>query len=112
MDVPARSRVVSLTTVPGGRDDGEVVTVGTDGTAKRSPLEDYPVKGRGGKGVKAGPDGVVWCGVAADLHLAGERPQVLRPVEIVEARRSGRGAPLEVPPTGPGVAEVTAPEGS
>jgi DNA gyrase subunit A len=108
MDVPKGSRVVSLTVVPDGTDDGEVVTVGTDGTAKRSPLEDYPVKGRGGKGVKAGPDGLVWCGLAADLHLGGDHPQVVRPVELAEARRAGRGNALEVLPAGPGVAEVSA----
>jgi DNA gyrase subunit A len=108
MDVPAGARVVSLTTVPDGSDDGEVVTIGTDGTAKRSPLEDYPVKGRGGKGVKAGPDGLVWCGVAADLHLGGPTPQQLRPVDVPEARRSARGQALDVLPTGPGVAEMEA----
>jgi DNA gyrase subunit A len=108
MDVPRGASVVSVTTVPGGSDDGEVLTVGTDATAKRSPLEDYPVKGRGGKGVKAGPDGLVWCGVAADLHLGGEAPQQLRPIDVTEARRAGRGTPLEVLPAGPGVAEVEA----
>ncbi|WP_052667068.1 DNA gyrase/topoisomerase IV subunit A [Nitriliruptor alkaliphilus] len=106
LDVPAGAHVVSLTTVPGGTDEGEVLTIGTDGTAKRSPLEDYPVKGRGGKGVKAGPDGLVWCGVAADLHLGGDTPQRLRPVDVAEARRSGRGLTLETPPAGPGAAEV------
>jgi DNA gyrase subunit A len=106
MDVPQGATVVSVTTIAGGRDDGEVLTVGSDGTAKRSPLEDYPLKGRGGKGVKAGPDGLVWCGVAGDLHLAGETPQLVRPVDVAEARRSGRGIPLEFPPAGPGAVEV------
>jgi hypothetical protein len=106
MDVPRGARVVSLTVVTGGADDGEVVTIGTDGTAKRSPLADYPVKGRGGKGVKAGPDALVWCGVAADLHLSGETPQVLRPVDVAEARRAGRGVPLDVAPATPARAEL------
>jgi DNA gyrase subunit A len=109
MDVPKGARVVSLTVAPAGSDDGEVLTVGADGTAKRAPLADYPLKGRGGKGVKAGPDRLVWCGVAADLHLNGEPPQVLRPVDVVESKRAGRGEPLEVHPTGPGAAEVEVP---
>ncbi|MEX1177187.1 MAG: DNA topoisomerase (ATP-hydrolyzing) [Nitriliruptor sp.] len=109
MDVPKGARVVSVSVVPGGTDDGEVLTVGADGTAKRSPLEDYPVKGRGGKGVKAGPDAVLWCGVAADLHLNGDPPQLVRPVDVAEARRTGRGEALEVPPAGPGAAEIAPP---
>ncbi len=106
MDVPSSAEVVSVTTVVGGSDDGEVLTIGADATAKRTPLEDYPLKGRGGKGVKAGPDELVWCGVATDLHLGGEAPQQLRPVDVVEARRAGRGVPLQVVPARPGVAEV------
>jgi DNA gyrase subunit A len=109
MDVPRGARVVAVTVVRAGSDDAEVLTVGADGTAKRAPLADYPLKGRGGKGVKAGPDRLLWCGVAADLHLNGEPPQVLRPVDVVESKRAGRGEPLEVPPTGPGAAEVEAP---
>ncbi|MEX0835738.1 MAG: DNA gyrase subunit A, partial [Nitriliruptor sp.] len=109
IDVPAGSRVVSVTTIAAGSDDGAVLTVGADGTAKRSPLEDYPVKGRGGKGVKAGPDALLWCGVAVDLHLNGDPPQVLRPVDVAEARRSGRGDALEVPPGGPGAPELELP---
>jgi DNA gyrase subunit A len=105
MAVPAGSRIVALTTVSDGRDDGEVLTIGTDGSAKRSPLEEYPVKGRGGKGVKAGPDRLVWCGVAGDLHLGGENPQVLRPVDVVAAKRTGRGGPLPLAPSAPGTVE-------
>jgi DNA gyrase subunit A len=109
MDVAKGARVVSLTTVPDGSDDGEVLTVGADGTAKRAPLADYPVKGRGGKGVKAGPDRLVWCGVAGDTHLNGDKPQLVRPVDVVESKRAGRGEPLELPPAGPGALEVEAP---
>jgi DNA gyrase subunit A len=106
MAVPAKGRVVALSVVAGGVDDGEVLTIGTDATAKRAPLGEYPVKGRGGKGLKAGPDGLVGCGVAADLHLGGEHPQVLRPVDVTAGRRAGRGAPLPEPAATPATPEV------
>ena len=105
MKVPAGAEVVSATVVPGGSDEGEVATVSADGTVKRTPLAEYPAKGRGGKGVVTGTDALLWCGVARDLHVHGERPQVLRPVDLPEARRAGRGAAVEEPVAGPVVVE-------
>jgi DNA gyrase subunit A len=108
MRVPKGATVVALSVVPGGADDGEVITVGADGTGKRTPLAEYPVKGRGGKGLVTGADKLWWCGVAADLHLGGDDPQVVRPVDLGEARRAGRGAGLPGPAGAPVVAEQAA----
>jgi DNA gyrase subunit A len=105
MKVPAGAEVVAATVAAGGSDEGEVATVAADGTVKRTPLAEYPAKGRGGKGVVTGTDALLWCGVASDLHVHGERPQVLRPVDLPEVRRAGRGTALEEPVAGPVVAE-------
>jgi DNA gyrase subunit A len=107
MNVPKGAAVVALSVVPGGT-DGEVLTVAADGTAKRSPLADYPVKGRGGKGLVTGADALLWCGVASDLHLGGDDPAVVRAVDLAEAKRAGRGLPLDIVPDRPVVAEQTA----
>ena len=109
MKVGDGQRVVALTAVPGGADDGDVVTLGADGTVKRSPLDEYPAKGRGGKGVGTGVDELLWCGVAAALHVGGPQPQVLRPVDLPETRRMGRGTTLQAQPSGPVVAETGGP---
>jgi DNA gyrase subunit A len=105
MNLPEGASIVSLSIAPGGTDDAEVLTLGADGSAKRSPLSDYPVKGRGGKGLLTGTDALLWCGVATDLHLGGEDGAVLRPVDVPESRRAGRGTLLEPPAVGPIVAE-------
>jgi DNA gyrase subunit A len=105
VQVPPGAAVVSLSVVPGGSDDGEVVTIGADGTGKRTPLAEYPVKGRGGKGLVTGAEQLWWCGVAADLHLGGDDPQVVRPADLGEARRAGRAAGLPGPAGAPVVAE-------
>ena len=111
MAVPDGARVVSLSVAPAGRDDLEVLTVAADGTAKRSPLADYPVKGRGGKGLVTGSETLLWCGVASDLHIGGEQPSVVRAVDLVETKRAGRGRVLDEPAGPPVVAEaVVAPE--
>jgi DNA gyrase subunit A len=86
-------------------DEGEVLTVGADATVKRTPLAEYPVKGRGGKGLVTGVDRLLYCGAAVDLHLAGDPPRVLRPVDVPEAKRAGRGTPLEGTVAGPVVGE-------
>ncbi len=105
MDVPAGESVVGLTVVPGGADDGEVATVAADGMAKRSPLADYPVKGRGVKGLQTGADTLLFCGVAGDLHIGGEEPAVVRPVDLPQAKRAAKGRPLGIPVGPPVVVE-------
>ena len=96
MNVPKGASLVSATVVPHGSDDDvEVVTIGTDGEAKRTPAAEYAAKGRGAKGVQAGPDRLAFCGVAGDLHVPTDPPSVVRLVELPEAKRTGRGASLE-----------------
>jgi DNA gyrase subunit A len=109
MNLPKGATIVSVSVAPGGADDAEVVTIAVDGTAKRSPLADYPVKGRGGKGLVTGTDALLWCGVAADLHVHGDEPDVVRPVDLTEARRAGRGSALASSVSGPVVAELEVP---
>jgi DNA gyrase subunit A len=107
MNVPKDAAIVSATILPDGQDaDAEVVTVGADGEAKRTPADEYAPKGRGGKGVQAGPDRLAFCGVTGDLHLPTDPPSVVRLVELPEAKRNGRGAQLDGAVQGHGVAEV------
>jgi DNA gyrase subunit A len=108
MNLTAGAAIVAVSVVAGGRDDLEVVTLAADGTGKRAPAADYPLKGRGGKGQITGTDALLWCGVAADLHVGGDEPGVLRPIDLVESKRAGRGAPVGFPVGRPVVAEVTA----
>jgi hypothetical protein len=63
---------------------------------------EYPVKGRGGKGVQAGtPAGLAWCGLAADLHVpTADGVVVLRPAELEPGRRTGRLHPATAAVTG------------
>ncbi|MBW3620739.1 MAG: DNA topoisomerase 4 subunit A [Actinobacteria bacterium] len=105
MNVPKGAEVVSLSVLPGGTDDAELLTIGADGTVKRAPAGEYAPKGRGGKGVQTGVDALLWCGVAGDVHVGGDPWLVVRPVEIPEARRAGRGSPLDGEVTGPVVRE-------
>jgi DNA gyrase subunit A len=104
--VPRGGHVVALSVAPGGG-TGEVLTLGRDGTAKRTPLEEYPLQGRGGKGVQTGTAHLAWCGAATDLHLqAGEEWTVLRAELVPGGRRAGRGEPVTQPVTGVVVPEL------
>ena len=112
MNVPKGAEIVSATVLPGGSDDLELTTVGADGTVKRTPAAEYSVKGRGGKGLQTGVDRLLFCGRSGDLHVgAADGWLVVRPVEVSEARRTGRGSPLEGEITGPVVLEETASTG-
>ncbi len=106
MNLAKGATVVSATVVPGGSDEGEVATVGRDGSAKRSALSEYAAKGRGGKGVQTGVGDTLYCGIATDLHVHGDRPFVVRPVELPLVKRSTGGQALEEHVRGPVVAEV------
>ena len=100
------STVVGATRVPAGVDENAVVfTLGADGEAKQAPLADYPSKGRGGKGVQAGPDELAWCGLATDLHArAAGTPVVIRHTDAQVGRRTGKGATIADGPVTPPVA--------
>ena len=107
MNVPRGERVVSATVAPGGADDTPVLTVDADGAVKRTALEEYPVKGRGGKGVQTGAGRLAFCGVGGDLHVpaAGE-PVVLDAEKLPAGRRAGRLTAATPPVNGPVVAET------
>jgi DNA gyrase subunit A len=105
MDIPAGEEIVALSVVAGGAVDAEVLTVATDGTGKRAPLDDYPVKGRGVKGLQTGANRLAWCGVATDLHLGGDAAEVVRPVDLPEKRRGHKNEPLGLGQVGHVVAE-------
>jgi len=87
-------RAIALGVVAGGTDDAAatLLSVTAGGTARRFPLSELPLAGRGGKGLKVGEAPLVWCGPSADLHLvAGGEPTVLRSTAVAEGRRTGRG---------------------
>lgn len=63
--------------------------------AKQAPLADYASKGRGGKGVQAGPEPLARCGLATDLHaIANGTPVVIRHTDAVVSKRTGKGATI------------------
>ena len=108
MNVPKGAAIVSVTVVPGGSDDDvELMTVGADGSVKRTVAAEYSPKGRGAKGVQTGVDDLLFCGVAADLHVGGEPWTVVRPVDAPTAGRTSRGTPIDAEVTGPVVPERT-----
>lgn len=94
MTVPTDARIVSLSVAPSGAEDIEVLTLAADGSAKRTPLSEYPPKNRGGKGLQTGAESLRWCGIATDLHLGDERGVVVRVVDLEAGRRAGRGTTL------------------
>jgi DNA gyrase subunit A len=104
--VPAGERCVALSAVAVGAPDVQVVTLDRAGSGKCSPLSDYPVQRRGGKGVLSGAQDLAWCGVATDLHIVTvQGPDVVRPGQFDTVGRSGR--PIAAVPAlvGPVVAE-------
>ncbi|MGH8901826.1 MAG: DNA gyrase/topoisomerase IV subunit A [Egibacteraceae bacterium] len=95
--VPDGRRVVAVTVCPGGLDrdgqgaDREILTLLCNGRAVRAPLSEFPVQGRGGKGVRCGAPPVAWCGLAAAVHVSvGEEARILRSVEAPAGKRAGK----------------------
>ena len=109
--VPDGGRVVAVTVFAGGDDaEREVLTLLRDGRALRAPLGEFPLQGRGGKGVRCGPRPVAWCGLATDLHVSiGEEARVVRPVEIPAGKRAGKPLGMVGRVNGPIVPEAGAP---
>ncbi|MPZ74835.1 MAG: hypothetical protein GEU74_16760, partial [Nitriliruptorales bacterium] len=107
MRVPAGARIVAVSVVPGGNDgELEVLTVAPSGGARRTPLTEYPTKGRGGKGVQAGTAPVSWVGVADVLQVtAGEEVVVVEAAAVAAGRRTGRLTPTVPAVTGPVTAQ-------
>ncbi|MGH8884247.1 MAG: DNA gyrase/topoisomerase IV subunit A [Egibacteraceae bacterium] len=111
--VPPSGRVAAVTVCPGGLDrddqgpDREVLTLLRNGRAVRAPLAEFPIQGRGGKGVRCGAPPVVWCGLAADLHVSiGEEAMVLSAVDAPAGKRAGRASAVIAPVSGSVVPEV------
>ena len=104
MNLPKGAQIVSATAVPAD-DVGEVLTVGADGSVKRTGLGEYAPKGRGGKGLQTGVDALLYCGDARDLHVHADKPLVVRPVDAPQARRTGKGVVLEGDVSAPVVVE-------
>ena len=102
MQIPPGSRIVSASVVPAAGEDVDVLTLDAAGGARRTPLEEYPPKGRGAKGVQAGPTALAWCGVAPVVQVptAEEILTVETPLVPV-GRRTGRLAPATPAVTGP-----------
>ena len=90
-------RAVSLGVIAAGADPDAtaLLAVTAAGTARRFPLSELPVAGRGGKGLKVGEAPLVACVPATAVHLvvAGE-PTVLRASDLPEGRRTARGTAL------------------
>ena len=106
MQVPDGASIVAASTVPVDGEGIDVLTVSTQGGVRRTPLDEYPVKGRGGKGVQAGADALTWCGVADILLIPGEEEGVvLEASAIPVGKRTGNLSPAAGPVTGPVVAQ-------
>lgn len=92
--------VVSMIVVPNGDNSaGKVLTACVNGFGKRTPLEDYPVKGRGTRGV-INIDTNERNGDVVGMKLVGDTDEVMLITEkgilirtpVSEIRETGRGA--------------------
>ena len=92
LQVPGGNALVACSVVPGGKDgEAQVLTLATDGTARSTPLVEFPVKGRGGKGVQTGTERLAWCGVAAAVQVpTAQEVVVVQTAEVTSGRRAGR----------------------
>jgi DNA gyrase subunit A len=110
IQLPKGARVVALSVVPAGAEGAVVATVGGDGSAKQTPLDEYPQQGRGGKGVQAGASPLVWCGLADHVHVPAGEEGIVVPVETLPVARRAAPVPPALPPvSGAVVAEAAAP---
>jgi DNA gyrase subunit A len=106
MQVPEGERIVAASIVSADAEDLEVLTVSADGGVRRTPLDEYPLKGRGGKGLQAGADPLAWCGVAEVILVPTEEDTVvLEAGAAPPGRRAGKLAPATTAVTGPVVAQ-------
>jgi len=116
INVSAGARVVFFGAVPAGAADPVAVTIAgpsgalpgtTPGTAKVSPLAEFPPKGRATGGVRAhkflkGEDALLgaWVGPSPARAVSGGGQAVALPAE--PTRRDASGTPLKAPVTGIG----------
>jgi DNA gyrase subunit A len=111
--VPDGGRVIAVTVCPGGQDrndqgvDRMVLTLLRNGRAVRVPLAEFPVQGRGGKGVRCGAPPVAWCGLADGLHVSvGEEALMLRAIQAPVGKRAGKTSTVIGPIQGRAIPEV------
>ena len=106
MQVPDGETIVAASIVPAEDEGTDVITLSGDGGVRRTPLGEYPVKGRGGKGVQAGAANLAWCGVADVLLIpTGEEGVTLEASAVPLGKRAGKLAPGTPPVSGPVVAQ-------
>ena len=83
-----------------------LLTVGADGGARRTPVHEYPVKGRGGKGVQTGAGDLVWAGLADVVQVpTAEDVVIVEAGAVPTGRRTARLTQTTAPVTGPVVAQ-------
>ncbi len=116
INVAADARVLFFGAVPAGASEPVAVTIAgpsgalpgtTPGTAKVTPLDEFPAKGRATGGVRAhkflkGEDVLLgaWAGPSPARAVSGGGQAVDLPAEL--GKRDGSGTPLKAPVTGMG----------
>ena len=103
------------------RREASILTVAADGMGKRSPLDEFPLQGRGGMGTLVGPSDSKVPLVAAlemlpddEVMVVAASGKVFRLVgaDVPEQGRRTRGSPLVQLGRGDRVVEVTRTESS
>jgi DNA gyrase subunit A len=92
-------RVIGMVVVPAGANVGHLLTACVNGFGKRTPLEDYPVKGRGTRGVisidanerNGDVVGLSLVGSDDELMMITEKGILIR-TRVAEIRETGRNA--------------------
>lgn len=103
MKVPGDTTIVSASVVS---EHGDVIVLDTAGNAKVVPGGDFPLQGRGGKGVLTGVDALSWAGSGRTLHVpTAEGWTTVRPETLTPASRARPAVPALPAVTGQPVAE-------
>ncbi len=100
LQVPAGGQVVAASAVP-ATGEFALLTLGADGTAKRTPLAEYQSRAAAARASGPARHTLAWCGPVTDLHVpTASGWAVLAGASAPEARRSARGAPVVEAVTG------------
>ncbi len=103
MKVPKGAHVVAATVVS---EHADVMVLAADGAAKVVPGGDFPLQGRGGKGVLTGVDALAWAGTGRTLHVpTADGWTTVRPETLTPTARSRPAVPGLPAVTGQAVAE-------
>ena len=102
MQVPNGDRIIAASIVPAEDEEVDVLTVSSDGGFRRTALTEYPVKGRGGKGLQAGAGAIAWVGAADVIQVpTAEEVVVVESSAVPIGKRTGRLSPGAPAVTGP-----------